>query len=94
MKPFYHLAPLGITEKMAFKLFPIWKWWFLNQKFPSFDVAYSPMGFATEAFEIAERTGALKIVDAISSHPTSFYRVLAARMRPVVSRARKSDGPA
>ena len=31
------------------------------------------MGFATEAFEIAERTGKLKIVDAISSHPTSFF---------------------
>jgi len=73
MKPFYHLAPLGITEKMAFILFPLWQSWFRHQKPPPFDVVYSPMGFATEAFEIAERTGALKIVDAISSHPTSFF---------------------
>ena len=73
MKPFYHLASLGITEKMAFISFPAWQFWFRNQKPPSFDVAYSPMGFATESFEMAERTGALKIVDAISSHPTSFF---------------------
>jgi len=73
MKPFYHLVPLGIIEKMAFVFLPVWKTWFLNQTPPPFDVAYSHMGFATELFEIAERTGALKIIDATSSHPTSFY---------------------
>ena len=31
------------------------------------------MGFGTELFEIAERTGALKIIDAINSHPTSSF---------------------
>jgi glycosyltransferase involved in cell wall biosynthesis len=73
MKPFYHLASLGVKEKTAFILFPIWESWFRNQKPPTFDVAYSPMGFATEAFEIAEQTGALKVVDAVNSHPIGSY---------------------
>lgn len=73
MKPFYHLASIGTMETMAFKFFPIWKWWFFKLKLAPNDVAYSPMGFATEAFDVAERTGALKIVDAINSHPTSSF---------------------
>ncbi len=73
MKPFYHLAPMGLGEKISLALFPVWGNWIRRQKIPPIDVTYAIMGHATELFEIAERTGALKVVDATSSHPTSYY---------------------
>jgi glycosyltransferase involved in cell wall biosynthesis len=72
MKPFYHLAPIGFREKMGMALLPIWGSWVRRQK-AEFDVAYAIMGHATELFDVAERIGALKVVDATSSHPTSYY---------------------
>ena len=73
MKPFYHLTSIGPREKMAMALFPVWESWVRRQKPPIFDVAYCMMGHGTAFFEIAERTGALKIVDAVNSHPTSSF---------------------
>jgi glycosyltransferase involved in cell wall biosynthesis len=73
MKPFYHLASIGFREQMALRFLPIWTAWIKRQIPPEFDVAYACMGQGAELFEIAERTGALKLVDASSSHPTSFY---------------------
>jgi glycosyltransferase involved in cell wall biosynthesis len=73
MKPFYHLASLGFRERMTVRFLPIWAAWVKRQKPPVFDVAYACMGQGGELFEMAERTGALKLVDASSSHPTSFY---------------------
>jgi glycosyltransferase involved in cell wall biosynthesis len=73
MKPFYHLAPIGITEKVAMALLPAWGAWVRNQKTEPFDVAYSVMGHATGLFDLADRVGALKVVDATNSHPTSYY---------------------
>jgi glycosyltransferase involved in cell wall biosynthesis len=73
MKPFYHLAPMGVREKMAMALLPIWGSWIRRQRTTPFEAAYAIMGHATELFEVAERTGALKVVDATSSHPTSLY---------------------
>jgi glycosyltransferase involved in cell wall biosynthesis len=73
MKPFFHLAPPGVTEKMAMALLPIWGSWIRRQREMPFDVAYAIMGHGTELFERAERVGALKVLDASSSHPTSFY---------------------
>jgi glycosyltransferase involved in cell wall biosynthesis len=73
MKPFLHLTPIGIKEKMAMALFPLWETWVRHQKPPPFDVAYTIMGHGTELFEVAKRTGAFKVIDASSSHPTSFY---------------------
>ncbi|MEI8290499.1 MAG: glycosyltransferase family 4 protein [Verrucomicrobiota bacterium] len=73
MKPFYHLFPVGTREQMAVNLFPVWAAWVRRQTPPDFDVAYACMGQGAELFNMAERTGALKVVDASSSHPTSFY---------------------
>jgi glycosyltransferase involved in cell wall biosynthesis len=73
MKPFYHLAPLGLREKMALAMLPIWGNWVRRQKPPAFDAAYGILSQATEIFDVAERTGALKVLDATNSHPTSFY---------------------
>jgi glycosyltransferase involved in cell wall biosynthesis len=54
-------------------MFPIWGNWIRRQKVPPFDATYAILGQGTELFEVAERTGALKVMDATSSHPTSSY---------------------
>lgn len=73
MKPFYHLAGIEARERMHVTFFPVWQAWVRRQPLPVFDAVYSIMGHATELFAIAERTGALKVADASSSHPTSFF---------------------
>jgi glycosyltransferase involved in cell wall biosynthesis len=73
MKPFYHLASAGPREKMALAMYPIWGNWIRRQKAPPFDVMYAMLGQGTELFDVAERTGTLKVMDATSSHPTSSY---------------------
>ena len=74
MKPFYHGASLGFREQMALRLMPLWSAWIRRQIPPPFDVAYGcGGGQATEIFDLAEKTGALKVVDSSSSHPTSAY---------------------
>jgi glycosyltransferase involved in cell wall biosynthesis len=54
-------------------LLPIWGSWIRRQKTEPFDVAYAIMGHGTELFDVAEKSGALKVLDATSSHPTSYY---------------------
>lgn len=73
MKPFYHLAPPGFSQQMAHRLLPLWGAWVRRQSAPTFDAAYAIMGHATELFDLAERAGALKVIDATSSHPTSYH---------------------
>jgi glycosyltransferase involved in cell wall biosynthesis len=73
LKPFYHLTGAGTVERAAQILFPVWQFWMRRQRPPPFDVAYGVTGFATELFDIAERAGAFKLLDATSSHPTSAY---------------------
>jgi glycosyltransferase involved in cell wall biosynthesis len=73
MKPFYHFAPVDFMQRMNMMLFPLWSSWIRRQKAPPFDVAYAIMGHGTELFDVADRTGALKVIDATSSHPTSYF---------------------
>jgi glycosyltransferase involved in cell wall biosynthesis len=73
MKPFYQFASAAVIEKVHHKMFPLWRFWIRRQKPPAFDVAYGMSGYGIELFEIAERTGAFKLLDATSSHPTSAY---------------------
>jgi glycosyltransferase involved in cell wall biosynthesis len=73
MKPFYHLLPQIWEEKAFYKFFPLWKNWFQAQPWPSCNVVQAIMGFATEPFDRAEKTGALKVVDCQNSHPTSYF---------------------
>jgi glycosyltransferase involved in cell wall biosynthesis len=73
LKPFLHLVPIGLREKISLMLFPLWSASVRRRKLPAFDVAYSIMGHGTELFDRAEETGALKLLDATSSHPTSYY---------------------
>jgi glycosyltransferase involved in cell wall biosynthesis len=73
IKPFLHCAPQIWQEKAFYAFFPIWKRWFLSQNFPECQVVQSVMGFATEPFDHAEKTGALKVVDCANSHPTTYF---------------------
>lgn len=73
MKPFYHLAPQIWEEKAFYAFFPLWKHWLLGQSWPECNVVQAILGFATEPFDRAEKTGALKVVDCPNSHPLSYY---------------------
>jgi glycosyltransferase involved in cell wall biosynthesis len=73
MKPFYHCAPQIWVEKTFYALFPVWKWWLRFQRPPECAVVQSIMGYATEPFDLADRMGALKVVDCPNSHPTTYY---------------------
>ena len=73
MKPFYHLAPQIWTEKAFYAFSPVWKQWLRTQRFPECNVVQAIMGFATEPFDRAEKTGALKVIDCANSHPTTLF---------------------
>jgi glycosyltransferase involved in cell wall biosynthesis len=73
LKPFFHCAPQIWEEKAFYALFPIWKRWFLSQHFPECNVVQALMGFATEPFDRAEKSGSLKVVDCQNSHPTTYF---------------------
>lgn len=73
MKPFYHCAPQIWTEHAFYAFFPIWRAWLKRQTWPETHVIHAIMGYATEPFDVAEKTGALKVIDCQNSHPTSYY---------------------
>jgi len=77
MKPFYHCAPQVWRERAMYALLPFWKVWvrrqFARADRPRFDAIHAIMGFGTEFFDEAERSGALKVLDCPNSHPTSYY---------------------
>ncbi|MEI9897540.1 MAG: glycosyltransferase family 4 protein [Chthoniobacter sp.] len=73
MKPFYHCAPQIWTEKAFYALSPIWQLWFRSQTLPPCHVVQAIMGFASEPFDVADKTGALKVVDCANTHPTSYF---------------------
>ena len=72
MKPFYHLASQILIEKAGYFFFPLWRSWIKLQNFEAADVAHATMGYGTELFDCADRTGVLKVIDAPNSHPWSY----------------------
>jgi glycosyltransferase involved in cell wall biosynthesis len=73
LKPFLHCAPQIWNERLFYALLPLWKTWLQAQPWPEANVVQSIMGFATEPFDRAEKTGALKVVDCPNSHPTTYF---------------------
>lgn len=75
LKPFYHWVPQIWFERTFYALSPIWQAWLRSRlrsgSCPRFDVVQAIMGFATDAFDHADRTGALKVIDCANSHPTT-----------------------
>jgi glycosyltransferase involved in cell wall biosynthesis len=72
-QPFFRLAGGRFAEPGFHALYPLWQAWFRSQKLPECDVVHSVMASGSEPFRYAERIGALKVLDASNSHPTSFY---------------------
>src|SRR6185437_11118498 len=72
-QPFYRLFKGRFAEFGFQAMLPVWTNWLKRQRFPACDVVHSAMSFATEPFDHAERIGALKVLDASNSHPTSFH---------------------
>lgn len=73
MKPFYAATPKRYWENAFYAFVPIWSHWVRSQPFPECNVVQAIMGFGTEVFDHADKTGALKVVDCPNSHPTSYY---------------------
>ncbi|MDD5138887.1 MAG: glycosyltransferase family 4 protein [Verrucomicrobiales bacterium] len=73
MKPFYHCAPGIWAEHAFYALFPIWRAWVKRQLWPETNVVQAIIGYASEPFDIAEKIGALKVVDCPNSHPLSYF---------------------
>lgn len=71
-QPFFRLAGGRFGEWGFHALYPVWQVAFRRQKFPACDVVNSVMGFCSEPFRYAEKVGALKVLDAGNSHPTSY----------------------
>jgi glycosyltransferase involved in cell wall biosynthesis len=73
MKPLFHCVPQIWEEKAFYAFFPLWRAWLQKQKWPEANVIQAIMGYATEPFEMAEKIGALKVVDCANSHPTTLF---------------------
>jgi glycosyltransferase involved in cell wall biosynthesis len=72
MKLFYHWAPQIWVEKLFYTFFPLWRWWLLSQNWPRVDVVQAIAGYASEPFDHAEKSGALRVVDCPNSHPHTY----------------------
>ena len=73
MKPFYHCAPQIWTERAFYAFFPIWRAWLNRQPWPECRVFQAIIGYAAEPFDVAEKNGALKVVDCPNSHPLTYH---------------------
>ncbi len=73
MKPFYQFASQIWIERAIYTMFPFWRSWLKSQSWPDATVAHATMGYGEELFEMAEKHGALKVLDCPNSHPTSYY---------------------
>jgi glycosyltransferase involved in cell wall biosynthesis len=73
MKPFYHYASQIWIERAFYAFFPIWRAWLKKQKWPETNVVQAIMGYATEPFDVAEKIGALKVIDCQNSHPLTYH---------------------
>jgi glycosyltransferase involved in cell wall biosynthesis len=76
MKPFYHLGSQIWNERATYMMIGFWKNWVRGQmasNTPKHNIVHSVMGFASELFDAADKTGALKVLDCPNSHPTTYY---------------------
>lgn len=67
---------------------PIWIFWLKRQKIPHCNIIHSIGVFAKEAFDIAEKTGALKVYDAANSHPIPQIDILEKELKKWLPRKR------
>ncbi len=73
MCPFYFYTPQIWVERAFYAFSPVWRAWQSRQGWPQCDVVHSIMGYCTEPFDWAEKTGALKVLDCPNTHPTTYF---------------------
>lgn len=77
MKPFYHLTPRIWRERATYRFQPVYQQWLARRlrrpEASRLQVIQAIMGIGSEAFNHADRIGALKVVDCANSHPTTLY---------------------
>jgi glycosyltransferase involved in cell wall biosynthesis len=73
MMPFYMWLPQIVGERAFYGFFPLWKAWLALQEFPPCNVVQAIIGYGTEPFDLAEKTGALKVLDCPNSHPLTYF---------------------
>lgn len=73
MKPFYHTAPQIWVEKLGYAFFPLWSSWIKRQRWPDADVVHAIVGYGSEAFDHADKVGAMKVIDCPNSHPLTYF---------------------
>jgi glycosyltransferase involved in cell wall biosynthesis len=73
VKPFYVTMPKRYWENAFYAFVPIWSHWVRSQPLPECNVVQAIMGFGTEIFDRADKTGALKVMECPNSHPTSYF---------------------
>ena len=75
MLPLYFLAPQIWQERAFYAFLPLWKMWLARQSFPGCNVVHAIIGYGTEAFDRAEKIGALKVLDCPNSHPATLHQI-------------------
>jgi len=73
MLPFYLGTSQIWIERAFYAMFPFWKAWLAAQQYPPCNVMHAMIGYATEPFDYAEKTGALKVADCPNSHPLTYH---------------------
>jgi glycosyltransferase involved in cell wall biosynthesis len=73
MKPFYHLLSCLQWQQVQYHLFmPVFDNWLKWQKLNEFNIVQAITWGAKAPFDIAEKYGALKVLDASNSYPTIY----------------------
>jgi glycosyltransferase involved in cell wall biosynthesis len=73
MKPFYHLVSNLQWQQAQYHFFmPVFNKWLKRQKLNEFNVMQAIAWGAKAPFDIAEKYGALKVLDASNSYPTIY----------------------
>jgi glycosyltransferase involved in cell wall biosynthesis len=73
MKPLYHTVPPLEWQQVQYRCFMgVFNHWFKKQTLPEFNVVQAIYWGAKAPFDIAEQCGALKVLDATNSYPTTY----------------------
>jgi glycosyltransferase involved in cell wall biosynthesis len=73
MKPFYHILDPLAWQQIQYRFFmPVFNIWLKVQKYDQFNVVQAIAWGAKAPFDLAEKHGALKVLDAPNSYPTTY----------------------
>jgi glycosyltransferase involved in cell wall biosynthesis len=73
MKPFYYLLPPLEWQQVQYRFFMgVFDRWLKFQQFPEFNVVQAIYWGAKAPFDIAEKYGALKVLDVTNSYPITY----------------------